>query len=121
MKIKNIHVIIAIIVVLVIGIGFYCFNRISQIKNYNNNDLEVVDYAVYELYETHPELFVFDEYGECIISVQQLLENHYETESDYNLLHDSDGNDCVGYYIVTKTLDNDIYIDGTHVCDMIDY
>ena len=121
MKIKNIHIILFMIILIIIRIGLYEFNRfqINNAYENNNSDLSINDYYIESIYEKNPNVFNFGEDGECIITVSELLK--YESEYEMDILHDKYGNDCIGYYIIHKDLDNNIDIDSSHICEMIDY
>ena len=97
------------------------------LDNYKNNYSSVnYEESVKEAYKDNPSLFKFNSDGISKIKVEDLLE-----------IQDSDGNitgyipitaikftkkqdQCVGYIIVKK-IDDDLQIDTSHICDMIDY
>ena len=118
-RVKNIHIIIFIIVIIILIIAYHLFIRFQQKNAYNYRDTFDNDSVVKEIYEKYPELFSFTEDGECIISVSELLKG--QNEFDFDIMHDKEGNDCIGYYIINKDLNNNIDIDSSHICDMIDY
>lgn len=119
MKIKNIHIIIVLLSIVIFGIGKYVINRIKVNEMRNVIFTNTNDSVVEDIYKKYPNLFSFSEDGECIISMRELIIGQDEYDAD--IIHDSDGNDCMGYYIITRDMDNNILIDSSHVCDMIDY
>ena len=87
--------------------------------NDDNSNLSTYDYVVKRIYARHPDLFTFTDDGQSIITVSELFKG--QNEYYFDIMHDKDGNDCVGYYIINRDLDKNIKVDSSHVCDMIDY
>ena len=119
MKIKNIHVILFILLIIVLYFSFYFYQRHLVSEAYKSINTDLYNWEVIEIYDRYPGLFNFSEDNECIITVEELLKG--QDEYDFDLMHDSEGNQCIGYYIINKDLDNNIDIDSSHICDMIDY
>ena len=118
-RVKNIYIIIFFIVVIILIIGYYSFIRIQQKNAYNYLEMSSDDWIVEDIYKEYPNIFNFSEDGECIITISELLKG--QDEYNIEIMHDKEGNDCVGYYIINKDLDNQLDIDSSHICDMIDY
>lgn len=110
--------IIFLLVVFVIIFLLYKYILYKDKINYENIDYNYQSRCVKEVYNLHPSAFEFNEVNECKITVEQvhLIDDDYGFEIE----HDKDGNMCVGYYIVKKN-ENDIEVDSSHICDMINY
>ena len=118
-RVKNIYIILFVIVVIILIFAYHAFIRFQAKNAYNYQDEEDNNSIVELIYEEHPDIFVFGEDGECIITVGDILKgkNKYE----FDIMHDSEGNDCIGYYIIQRDIDKNIKIDASHICEMIDY
>lgn len=118
--------VLLIIITLIITYILSCLTR-DTLDNYKNNtNYSNYEEYIYKAYKDNPSLFIFDENNEAKIKVEDLLQKQ-----------DSDGNitgyipitainftkkqdQCLGYIIVKK-VDDDLQIDTSHICDMIDY
>ncbi len=115
---KNKYVLFVFGVVLLILL-IYTSIRTKEVNRFRDVDYYYNASTVREIYETHPEIFTFTDDNKSIITVYELLSG--QNDYDFDLIHDEDGNECIGYYIIEKDLDNNIKIDPSHICDMIDY
>lgn len=115
---KIITLIIFFLLIFICIYGFYRFILYRDKKNYETIDYIYQSKRVKELYYLYPERFIFDENNECMITVEEI----YMISDDYGfeIEHDKYGNMCVGYYIVKKNGEN-IDVDSSHICDMINY
>lgn len=117
----NKKIVVIVISFLIMFLGIYVFYKYVMYKEKEEN--ETIDYnyqskCVKEVYKLHPESFVFDSNGICKMTVEQIhtVSNDYGFEIE----HDKYGNMCVGYFIIKKSNDN-IKVDSSHICDMINY
>ena len=115
-----------IVLTLIVTYILACLTR-DVLDNYKHNtNYSNYEEYIYKAYEENPSLFIFDENNEFKIKVEELLQKQ-----------DSNGNitgyipitairftkkqdQCLGYIIVKK-IDDDLQIDTSHICDMIDY
>lgn len=114
-------IIVLIILVITVFIIIFAFHRYILYKE--KIEYETVDYEsqsnwVKEVYSIHPDMFEFDSNGLCKITMEQV----HTMQSDIGnyIEHDKYGNMCVGYFIIKKN-GNDIDVDSSHICDMINY
>ena len=115
---KAFVLIVFFVIVFLIIFVFYKYILYKDKVNYEYIDYDYQSKCVKEVYKLHPGAFIFDENNECKITVEEV-----QTISDdygFEIEHDKDGNMCVGYYIVKKNGDN-IEVDSSHICDMINY
>ena len=110
-----------ILILLIPIIFIFVFYKSMLVKNKQN--YEVIDYEkekqnIKEVYKVNPEIFDFDVNGECKITVEDIhtKQNNY----DFEIQHDKYGNMCIGYYILKKD-GNEVNVDVSHMCDMINY
>ena len=98
---------------------------IRDLKLYLEDKNKLPDYTeeVKQLYEIKPSLFQFDENDTFVLKVDYLL----ETEIDDKIIRivrrpqvNDEFEQCVGYLIV-KNINNNITVDNSHICDIIDY
>ncbi len=98
---------------------------IKDLKLYLEDKNKLPDYTeeVKQLYEISPTLFQFDENDTFILKMDYLLEFEVNNEIikivNRPQLND-DFEQCVGYLIV-KNINNNITVDNSHICDVIDY
>lgn len=109
--------ILFLLIVFVIMFLFYKYILYKYKINYENIDYNYQSKCVKEVYDLHPEAFTFNS-NECKITVEQI--QLISDDSGFEIEHDKYGNMCVGYYIVKK-VENDIEVDSSHICDMINY
>lgn len=98
---------------------------IRDFKLYLEDKNKLPDYTseVKQLYEINPDLFQFDENDTFVLKMDYLL----ETKIDDKIIrivrrpHLSENfEQCVGYLIV-KNINNNITVNNSHICDIIDY
>ncbi len=89
----------------------------------DKNKLPDYTEEVKKLYEINPDLFQFDENDTFVLKMDYLL----ETKIDDKIIRivrrpqvSDDFEQCVGYLIV-KNINNNITVDNSHICDIIDY
>ncbi len=115
-----------LIVALIVSYILSCLTR-DVLDNYKNNT-RYINYEeyIYASYEENPNLFIFDENNEAKIKVEDLLEKQ---DSNGNITgyipitaikFTKNQDQCLGYIIVKK-IDNNLQIDTSHICEMIDY
>ncbi len=85
-------------------------------KDYEKICYDCFDENIREIYKNNKDLFEFDENDTAILGIETVLNS--STISLGDLEHDKYGNFCVGYFIITKN-ENDIDIDSSHMCDLI--
>ncbi len=106
----------------------FCFILSKLTKDYNLNKQSESDFSSYEetvkeLYKKRPDKFKFNNKGTFVIKVEDLLEKEGNTLPSIPqtaIKFTSEQDECVGYIIVRKK-NNDINVDTSHVCDMIDF
>lgn len=101
---------------------------INFLNDYQENKKAELDYSIYnqiliDAYKINPNIFKFDDNNIAIVKMDDLLvpiTNGKDTLyfGDVPLTDKQD--QCVGYFIVEKVND-ELKIDSSHICDMIDY
>ncbi len=114
----------------IIGIMLFlliCVVSIKLINDYNSykiseNDFTIYDSYIKDAYNINPNLFKFDENNIAIVKMDELLTvtNGIDTIYFGVIPIDRNQNQCVGYFVIRKVMD-EIEIDSSHLCDMIDY
>ena len=93
----------------------------------NNKKKEKFNYTFTEMvktaYQIDPSILEFDENNKALLKVDTLIKGVKNKSS--SITHDGelftkDFDQCVGYFIVTKT-GKSIDVDLSHICDTIDY
>ncbi len=112
---KN-KVIIAFLALIIGLFAFYQYILLLQIKGMRNDNPDIVISNLKILYEENPEIFKFDSDGKVMMSMEEIFNSSDDVFLE--LTKDKDGNDCIGYVTITK-LENDIAVDVSHMCDMI--
>ena len=129
MTIKNklsnlIRVIIFIFILIICFIILYVEYNKSRNVYIGDYDKDL-EYMMKDIYEFKPDFFKFDENGIAIVTIDELLipiTNGEETMHAIGIITLNENQDeCVGYIIVQKLDNNDLKVDTSHVCDMIDY
>ncbi len=72
-------------------------------------------------YKNSPELFNFNN-GQEILNVEDISFGRVKSNgcsSFNNPQLDVNNNECVGYFIITRTPDNNITVDASHMCDLV--
>lgn len=115
---KVIKILIFFLIVFVIIFGFYKYILYKDKLRYETVDYDFQSKSVEEVYKLHPSAFNFDPSGVCKITVEKI--HTISDDCGFEIEHDKDGNMCVGYFIVKKNGDN-IEVDSSHICDMINY
>ena len=106
-----------IIIFILLPILLYiCIKNVESMSEYKINYDENND-TIINIYKDNPNLFNFEN-NKAIIDIETLYT--YDSPYLFTLEHDSFGNECIGYYIIEKK-NNDLLIDSSHTCDMIDY
>ena len=118
-KIKNIHIIIAIIIAIVLYFGFYAFNRFQENNRYKRyNEWAYID-LVHAACENE-EIKESCSDKECTMKVEDLLNAAKDFDTDIE--HDEYGNDCIGYITFKiNTIDNIFEHNFDNVCDKTSY
>ncbi len=98
---------------------------IRDFKLYLEDKNKLPDYTeeVKQLYEINPDLFQFDENDTFVLKMDYLLETRIADKiiRIVGRPHLSENfEQCVGYLIV-KNINNNITVDNSHICDIIDY
>lgn len=108
-----------------IGINILMFNLINDYQENKRAELDYsnFDNTIKEAYKINPSLFKFDENNVAILKMDDLLApitNGKDTMyfGIVPLTHEQD--QCVGYFVIKKIQD-ELQIDSSHICDMIDY
>ena len=86
-------------------------------------DYSYFDNTIREAYKINPSLFKFDENNIAIVKMDDLIRpitNGKDTMDLAIVPLTKEQDQCVGYFIVKK-IENDLQIDSSHMCDMIDY
>ena len=115
----------------ILAIAFFVVSNmiiIRIVNDYKENKLLKNDFSNYNLtieeaYRIDPSLFNFDEDGIAIIKIDDLLKpitNGKDTIYFGVVPLTKEQDQCVGYIIVKKKKD-DLDIDTSHMCDIIDY
>ncbi len=115
---KSFVFIIFIIVIFVVVYGFYRYILYKEKIEYETVNYDSQTSWVKEVYNAHPSIFVFDSNGICKITVEQI--HTMQNDIGNYIEHDKYGNMCIGYFIVKKN-ENNIEVDSSHICDMINY
>lgn len=98
---------------------------IRDFKLYLEDKNKLPDYTseVKQLYEINPDLFQFDQNNTFILKMDYLLETKID-DKIIRIVRRPQVNDnfeqCVGYLIV-KNINNNITVNNSHICDIIDY
>lgn len=120
-RIFYIRIIILVVIILIaILFGIKHFLKMQQIKwdeNYERTSSEHHKYIINRLYNNNHNIFNFDENNKYIITYENLVK-HMNGVDYFPPRDDKYGNDCVGYYIITKKDNNELDIDLSHECDM---
>lgn len=72
-------------------------------------------------YKNNPELFNFNN-GQEILNIEDISFGRFKCNgcSSYNNPPlDKNNNECAGYFIITRTADNEIIVDASHMCDLV--
>ncbi len=120
------YYLLLIIITLIVTYILSCLTR-DTLDNYKNNtNYSNYEEYIYKAYKDNPSLFIFDKNNESKIKVEDLLQKQ---DSDGNITgyipitainFTKEQDQCLGYIIV-KNVDDDLQIDTSHICDMIDY
>lgn len=120
------YYLLLIIITLIVTYILSCLTR-DTLDNYkHNNNYSNYEEYIYKAYKDNPSLFIFDKNNESKIKVEDLLQKQ---DSDGNITgyipitainFTKEQDQCLGYIIVKK-VDDDLQIDTSHICDMIDY
>ncbi len=102
----------------IIIIGFYKYILYKEKQEYETINYDYQSKCVEEVYELHQSAFNFDSNNICKITVEQI--HTISNDFGFEIEHDKYGNMCVGYFIVKKN-ENNIEVDSSHICDMINY
>lgn len=114
---------LAIFIFIVFNIFF-----INLIIDIQENQKSKYDYSNYDdtirkIYTIDSSLFQFNEDGVAIVKMDDLLKpiTNGKDTMYFGIVPLTDEQDqCVGYFIVTKK-ENELQIDSSHLCDMVDY
>ncbi len=106
------------LLIIVVIIGFYKFILYKEKLDYETINYDYQSKCVKEVYKIHPSAFSFDSENICKITVEQI--HTISDDYSFEIEHDKNGNMCLGYFVIRK-VDNDIEIDSSHICDMINY
>lgn len=112
-------------IIIFIGLNILMINFLND---YQENKKAELDYSIYnqtliDAYKINPNIFKFDDNNIAIVKMDDLLvpiTNGKDTMY-FGVVPLTDKQDqCVGYFIVEKVND-ELKIDSSHICDMIDY
>ncbi len=115
--------IFAILIFIAINILVYKFVKDYQENKNSELDYSYFDNTIKEAYKINPSLFKFDENNIAIVKMDDLIRpitNGKDTMYLGIVPLTKEQDQCVGYFIVKK-IKNDLQIDSSHMCDMIDY
>lgn len=93
---------------------------IESLKGYDYKD--TIKETAIEAYNLDPSILSFDENNISILKMDVLYTPI--GDMDYPLidpLYNKNYEQCAGYLIITKSNDNKLNIDTSHMCEMIDY
>ena len=112
--------ILAIIIFIVINI--LMFKLVNDLYETKKSEYDYSD-IIEKIYEIDPSLFKFNSNDIAIVKMDDFLEpitNGKDTIyfADVPLTKNQDH--CVGYFIIKKVND-ELMVDSSHICDMIDY
>lgn len=112
--------ILAIIIFIVINI--LMFKLVNDLYETKKSEYDYSD-IIEKIYEIDPSLFKFNSNDIAIVKMDDFLEpitNGKDTIyfADVPLTKNQD--QCVGYFIIKKVND-ELMVDSSHICDMIDY
>lgn len=112
--------ILAIIIFIVINI--LMFKLVNDLYETKKSEYDYSD-IIEKIYEIDPSLFKFNSNDIAIVKMDDFLEpitNGKDTIyfADVPLTKNQD--QCVGYFIIKKVND-ELVVDSSHICDMIDY
>lgn len=74
------------------------------------------------MYEVFPDFFEFNEENIAIIYLRNFTDGYTNKNSETIYVFvkfDKNLNECDGYYIIYKRDENNIDVDSTHLCDML--
>ena len=114
-----------LLVLLLIPLSILIVAFIRDFKLYLEDKNKLPDYTseVKQLYEINPDLFQFDQNNTFILKMDYLLETKID-DKIIRIVRRPQVNDnfeqCVGYLIV-KNINNNITVNNSHICDIIDY
>lgn len=95
-------------------------NHIEKSYDYNFKSIDEENYygmIVNTTYERNPELYQFNNDNIFITKIENLRTKHFH----FPLMFTEDLDECAGILIIKKDNDNKLYVDSSHVCEMIDY
>lgn len=112
--------ILALIIFIVINILMF-----KLVNDLYENEKSEYDYSdvIEKIYEIDPSLFKFDANDIAIVKMDDFLEpitNGKDTMFFGLVPLTKEQDQCVGYFIIKKVND-DLMVDSSHICDMIDY
>lgn len=111
---------IIIIVIMVIFLSKFIPDYIESKKSENYDFLkESVIYA----YSINHNILSFNEDNIAVLKMDVLYNGVKDDKSDYSIppIYNNNFEQCAGYIVVTRMEDNDLRVDISHFCDMIDY
>lgn len=121
------YIFLGILIIFTLILVIFCIIKFVEYKlrpGYINSQYEDLVYTIKEVYEFKPSFFEFDENGVAIVTIDNLLipiTNGNKTMQAISFTFINEHQDeCVGYIIVEKS-NNDLKVDTSHICDMIDY
>ncbi len=115
---KVVYLLLSFIAFIIIVICFYLYILHREKEMYETVNYEFQSNWVKKVYDAYPNLFEFDSNGVCKITVEKM--HTMQSEIGNYIEHDKYGNMCVGYFIISKSGEN-IEVDSSHICDMINY
>lgn len=121
MKNKFLSIIFIIFGVLI----FFMFKFFSTINFQSKTiDIKSEEKFIKKMYEVSPDLFEFNEENIAIIYLRTFTDGYTNKNGEtiyVSVKFDKNLNECDGYYIVYKRDENNIDVDSTHLCDMLNY
>lgn len=115
---KDTYVIIVCFLIIIGTYVVYNIIRNESKEKYETTCYDCQNEMVERIYKYKNDIFEFDNNGIAKVTIEKLLTS--QNKYGFSLEHDKEGNDCIGYYIIYKK-SNNIEIDSSHICDMINY
>jgi hypothetical protein len=110
----------ALIILSIIGVIVIVkmtYHNESKGDNYN-----FIKEIILDTYELDPSILQFDKDNKAILKMDFLYSPIDDTDNTLiDPIYNDDLDQCAGYIIVSKNKSNELNIDLSHMCDMIDF